>query len=306
MQPKHIGRILTITAAILWGTSFPVIRFGLQYVNPFSFVTARFLVASIILLVVIFVKQKKVKFTIFKQYFLNKHIAILGFINSLGFIFQFIGQTLTTATKAAMLINTNVIFVALISYFVLHEKMTIKRGIGIIIALLGIMLIISEGNVNFLYSGTIIGDAIVFSASILWAVYIIEMKKSAVENYDYLMFISAMIFYTFLFNMIFSIPFLSFTFVSSFEAIYAILHTGILCTAIAFLLWFKGLEYIDATSSSIYMLLEVLTAALISNVFLSEQITLGLVIGGFLLFMGIIIEENYDKSTIDDGSIVQN
>jgi len=213
---------------------------------------------------------------------------------------------MTTATKAAMLINTNVIFVALISYFVLHEKMTIKRGIGIIIALLGIMLIISEGNVNFLYSGTIIGDAIVFSASILWAVYIIEMKKSAVENYDYLMFISAMIFYTFLFNMIFSIPFLSFTFVSSFEAIYAILHTGILCTAIAFLLWFKGLEYIDATSSSIYMLLEVLTAALISNVFLSEQITLGLVIGGFLLFMGIIIEENYDKSTIDDGSIVQN
>lgn len=292
MPSKSVGRTLTIAAAVLWGSSFPVIRFGLQYVDPFTFVTLRFLVASIILLSFVAVSKKEVKRS-FASYLKNKDLVLLGFINSLGFLLQFIGQEITTATKAAMLINTNVIFVAIISFFVLREKMTLKRASGIIIALVGITLIISNGDLAFIYSGTLIGDLIVFLASILWGFYIVMMKKFAVKQLKLLPFLSAMIFYTFLFNLIFSIPFLTAIPFDSIEAIFAILHTGIMCTAIAFMLWFKGLEQIEATSSSVYLLLEVLTAAFLAYLFLSESITWGLVVGGFLLFVGIIVEEKY-------------
>jgi len=49
---KKKAILMTILAGFLWGTSFPAIKIGLQFMDAYTFVFLRFLVASIALLIV--------------------------------------------------------------------------------------------------------------------------------------------------------------------------------------------------------------------------------------------------------------
>ncbi len=47
---KYLPILMTTTAALLWATSFTVVKIGLRYVDSYTFVLLRFLAATAILL----------------------------------------------------------------------------------------------------------------------------------------------------------------------------------------------------------------------------------------------------------------
>ncbi|MGQ4832717.1 MAG: DMT family transporter [Candidatus Asgardarchaeia archaeon] len=294
MDRKDIGRMLTVAAAASWGTSFPIVLWGLTFLDPFTFVNLRFIVASLAFLLFVIIRRKKY-LSIFRNTLRNKIILIMGVMNGVAFLLQFIGQSLTTATKAALLINSNVIFVAIFSTYLLSEKFSLPKGFGVLSAFLGISLIITNGSFETLQQGTFLGDLICFSAGIIWTFYIILNKKFAISGYDSIVFMAVMMIYTsitlqviylgiMLFGMATTISF-------SVEAVVAVLYTGLINTVLAFLLWYEGLKYIEATTSSVYLLIEILVAAIISIIFLGEIITFYIALGGILLGIGIYLVE---------------
>jgi drug/metabolite transporter (DMT)-like permease len=50
--------LFTVLAGVLWGTSFPAIKIGLQYIDAYTFVFLRFLVASLAMLSVMLLKKE--------------------------------------------------------------------------------------------------------------------------------------------------------------------------------------------------------------------------------------------------------
>ena len=292
MNKKTIGRLATVLAAVFWGTSFPIINWGLRFIDAYNFVLLRFSLALLFFLLAAIVVEKSAM--TFVSYIKQKDIFIMGILNGLAFLLQFLGQELTTATKASLLVNSNVIFVAILSAIFLKERMDLKKVAGVILALAGVFLIITNGDWAFLGTGSFMGDLIVFLTSPIWGIYIILNKKSAIQRLKAIPFMSSVIFYTtltLLFADLFFSPIPVFLVTLSPESIFAIVYTALFTTLIAFLLWYEGLKWLNATSSSLYLLLEVLVAAILSVLFLSEQLVTFTIIGGILLGIGIYLSE---------------
>lgn len=54
---KKKAVLFTVLAGFLWDTSFPAIKVGLQYMDAYTFVFLRFLIASLIMLAVMLLKR---------------------------------------------------------------------------------------------------------------------------------------------------------------------------------------------------------------------------------------------------------
>src|SRR2546425_5451743 len=86
----------TIIAGLLFGTSVPVIKLGLDFIPPDTFVTLRFSFASALIIFLL-----KGRGWVQRDLFRSRQIWIIGFINALGYVLQFQGQLITSSSNAA-------------------------------------------------------------------------------------------------------------------------------------------------------------------------------------------------------------
>lgn len=285
-----------ILASLAWGSSFPAVKWGLSFMSPLTFVFFRFVAAGLMTVgFVRFLGSGKA------FYFLrDRKIFALGLFNALGYLFQFIGMQYTTAGKASLLINLNVIIVAILSFLLLGESMGWQKILAIIMSILGVFLITTNGNLQTLWSGTFMGDMIVLLGGGVWAFYIVYSKKflnsAQVKGVEInsMDITSAVIIIT---MFVLAIPatiyglydLSSLSTLITAPAIIAVCYTGLVCTAIAFTLYFAGLKYISASISAIIMLLEIVFAVLLAFMFLNEIPTLFTLIGGLLIGTAIYL-----------------
>ena len=292
VNSRTLARVLTSLAAVIWGTSFVVIRFGLMFLPVFLFLSLRFLVATISFLPLLLVLHKDLKALL--STLRDPRIVFLSFLNMLGFLFQFLGQERTLATNAALLINVNVIFVALISYFILKEKLNYASISGILIAVLGTILLITSGKWSYMFTEHFLGDILCLFAGIFWAFYIVFSKKMLIDTEkDPILIVFAWIFYTSLFTLPLAIIGANHYMILTigFESLFAIAYTGLFCTTFAFTLWYIGLKNLEATTSSLYLLLEIVFSAILEMAIFNARFELPQLIGACCILIGIILTE---------------
>ncbi|MBS7249718.1 MAG: DMT family transporter [Candidatus Freyarchaeota archaeon] len=290
------GQFLMILASLAWGSSFPSVKWGLGFMPPLIFVFFRFFAAG--LMTIIFIKFLGSGNAF--HFLRDRRLFVLGLFNALGYLFQFIGMEYTTAGKASLLINMNVIVVAVLSFLILRESMGRQKIIAITVSVLGVILITTNGNLQTLWSGAFIGDMVVLLGGVIWAFYIVYSKKflnSSNSNdveVNPMDITSAVIIITML---VLAVPAAIYSFydpsslsaLTAAPAIIAVCYTGLVCTTIAFTLYFAGLKYISASVSAVIMLLEIVFAVALAFIFLDEVPTFYTVIGGLLIGVAIYL-----------------
>ena len=284
ISKKQKAILLTILAGVLWGTSFPAIKIGLEYVDAINFVFLRFLVASIVMFIAVLAARK------FEFKFSNKKILVfLGLTNGVAYLLQYIGMNYTSAAKASLFVNLSAIWVALISTIVIGEHFGKNKTLGIISGLIGLFLVTTNLNIEMLSGGQILGDLILILAGIVWAFFIVY-NKILVNNDNGL--IQSIIWIL----PITLIPTIPFVLISSnnillipIEGWIAIFYTAVFCWVIPYYLWLEGLKHISASTSTILLLTEILVATTISVIFLDELITLITGIGALFILAALVI-----------------
>lgn len=274
--------LFTVLAGSLWGTSFPSIKIGLQYVEPFTFVFLRFLIASLAMLSIMIVSKN------FGFNFNNKRlILLLGIINGAAYLLQYVGMVYTFAFASSLFVNLSVVWVALLSPIALKERVGGKKVVGVLISLFGVVLMTTNLDVASLGRVDFLGDFLVISAGILWAVFIIYNKPLVGESNNLIKSMTWVLFFT----MIPLLPIATFSienvFSLSWEAWLLILYTAIMCWVIPYYLWLKGLKYISPVTSAIVLLTEIIVAVVISTIFLGEILTEISGIGAVLIMIAI-------------------
>ncbi|MFQ6105982.1 MAG: DMT family transporter [Thermoplasmata archaeon] len=279
MGSSKTFRLLILASALLWGSSFPLIKVTLDLVNPYFLTSMRMLIAGAggFIFVLRFSRTSA---------FRSKAIWALSGLNALGYGLQHIGMQFALASESALLINVNVIFVAILAAYLLRERVTALKAIALSLGVVGILILVTKGDISHPNSQELLGQVIILAAGLSWAAYIV-LTKRCLGNHRIVDLSMVVVAET---ALILS-PFLLFypgTGIA-LEGWMGILYLGFVCTTLALFIYVLGLTRVGATVSSILLTAEILFAILLSIFFLGEQITTALVLGGLLILTAVIL-----------------
>jgi drug/metabolite transporter (DMT)-like permease len=291
LTKKSKAVFVTILAGALWGTSFPIIKIGLTYIDPFAFVFWRFLVATVALLLSMLL-LKKLEFKIANK----KLLVFLGIANATGYLLQYVGMNYTTAAKAALFINLSAIWVAILSPKLLGESFSRKKIAGVLFGLVGIVFISTNLDFSTMAGGQFIGDFMLISSGVAWALFMVYNKKLSMNS-------TAGIFQNMTWVLVLTLFAIApFAFLSgpgffdlSLTAWFAIFYTAIVCWVLPYYLWLEGLKHLSAATSSVLLLSEIVVAVILSIIVLKEPITVFSSIGAIFVVVAIALVSTKTK-----------
>lgn len=244
-------------------------------------------IGCLFLLFIFFMLKKKISWDIVKS---NALLLLLSSIALGGnWIFLYQSYDHTTIANATLGYYFAPVFVMLLSPFILKEKLSIQKGICVIVAILGLILIVGEG-ISASNTNDILGLSFGLIAAAFYATLLLINKF--IKNMEKLELTIIQLGLTALLLM----PYVFFT--SGFgilkvpgSSIPFIFILGVINTGIGFWLFFSGMENIKGQSIAMLSYVDPFVAILISAVILQEQMTYIQMLGGALLLGSTFISE---------------
>lgn len=287
MSPLMLAYMKIALAMAIVGSSVVVGKLIISSFPIFLASELRFIIATVILLPLLLQKEKRFPSINQKYLFILFLQAFTGVF--LFNIFMLYGLKFTTAIEAGIITSTLPAVVGLVSFLFLKEKLTIKKGLGIIFAVVGVLLINIVGD-EVGNNNSLLGNLLIFGA-VLGETLFITLGKS-VSNKVTPLTISTMMS---IFGLIMFLPFsiyeakdFDFSSVSIVDWM-NVLYFGIVVTVLAFLLMYQGLSKVPASSAGVLTSVLPLSSIILSFFILKEEVLLPHVLGMLLVFVAIFV-----------------
>lgn len=283
---RMLGRIVLISAGLIWGLGFIVNKYVLdQGWNDSQLLFVRFFVATIFIFT--FFHQRIFKYwkeTIKPGFF-------LGIFLYLGFFFQTWGLVHTTASNNA-LITASYIFLMPFIIFVAEKKHVKKQTIfaGILVVL-GISLI----SVDFKELTVASGDILTFIGAFFYAFHIYFLGKMAKQKDPFvLMSFQLLIFCVFAFIMMMfrgGFPVVDFTQYSSLKVLLYASLMGFFGSFLGFVFQSVGQKHTHEAEAAILISTESVFGPVLAILFYNDPFNVYILFGIIFVFIGIVLSE---------------
>ncbi|WP_068619561.1 DMT family transporter [Paenibacillus tuaregi] len=279
-----------IIAILLWSTSFVGTKIAYDSFPPLTLGAARFVIASIILGMIMLARKEFARPAL-------KDIGLMGLSGILGttlyFALENIGLEQTTASSAALIVASYPAITALLEFIFFRVKISWIKGLGIVIAVVGVYLIMGGSPKEI--SGQLTGNLILILAGIVFAAYNFITRK-VVKSYS-------MVTVSFYQTIAGTIAFIPLAFIEqsrwqvpSTESLWVLLYLGIFCSVAAFMFYNYGLRTLNSSTAMALMNLVPIFGVLFSTVFLNERLSVLNMLGGFIIIFGVVLSVR-DKRT---------
>ena len=274
-------------AVTVWGASFVATKVALQYAAPTTVVWLRFAMGVLILGLAVFLN---------KQFTLPRgkdwgYFALLGF---LGVTFhqwlQSTGLLTAQATTTAWIITSTPIFIALLGFIVLKERLAWYQALGILLASFGVLLIVTKGHLSSLLEGQFgtPGDFLVLISAPNWALFS-TLSRPGLKKHP----AALMMFFVMSFGWLFSsVLFFAGSEVEQVWSIplpgwLAISFLGVFCSGIAYIFWYDALKDLPVAQTGAFLYLEPIITVVVAAVVIKETILLATLAGGIIILIGV-------------------
>ena len=286
-MPKNGKYYLYILISVLiWGSAYPVSRFLVQEMSPYSVVFIRNGATTLIFFLLLPYLKVKIDWKNVKDHaFL---LICLGFCGiCVNNIFATVGLVGTASGKGSLISSSNILFGTILAVIFLKERLTVRRLSGLFISMFGVFLVLTEGNWNF--GGIHPSDLYFFGTAVSWAVYMVMMRylSSRMDTFVLMPFV-------FLFGTIasffFWLPAAKVSPLTGFSAAawLGMLYMAVFSGAVAFLLAYLGLKQVGTIASNICNSLIPVWACVFAFLFMGETMSLAQIIGTFISVGGVI------------------
>ena len=273
--------------ALIYAATFSIAKEVMpHYIKPMGLITIRVWGAVSLLWVTHFLFVKE---SIFgkKDFLMLLKCAVFGVAANMLLFFK--GLAITTPINAAILMVTTPLFVAFFSFFLLNEKVTKLKVIGLCFGVFGAILLLLGPSLSF-NSTTLWGDLMVMTNAIIYAYYLI-VAKPLLHKYSPITVIK----WTFFFGGLLVIPF-GFTELKEvqWQAIpnsiwSAIIFLIIGATFITYVLNAWALRNANVTLVGAYIYLQPVLATIIAVSMGKDSLTLPKVLFSLLIFTGVYL-----------------
>ncbi|MFG1329723.1 DMT family transporter [Xanthobacter autotrophicus] len=167
--------LLTVTA-LLWAINIVLGRFVAGHVPPVTLAFVRWTGATLILLPFAFSQLRRDLPLIRRHFWLLVLLAATGIAcyNAMSYY----GLQYTQALNGLLVQSTAPLLVALWTFFIFGERLSLGQMAGIVTSLVGVMVIISHGSLDtFLHLKPNIGDVWIIFALFIYAFYAAILRK---------------------------------------------------------------------------------------------------------------------------------
>jgi len=296
MPRSKLIAILEVTfAVIVWGASFVATKVAVQEVSPVTVVWLRFAIGVAILGAA----------TILRRQFAlpaRNEVAYFALLGFLGITFhqwlQSTGLVTAQATTSAWIVATMPIFMVILGWLVLAEKLSWRQGSGIVVAVLGVLVVVSKGDLAALAGGHFgsQGDILVMLSAPNWAVFSI-LSRRGLQRYP----ATRMMFFVMAFGWLFSsVLFITRGGLSEWPAFSAsgwlsVGFLGVFCSGLAYIFWYDALKALPAAQAGAFLYLEPFVTAIVAALVLKEPLLGVSLLGGAAILIGVWVVNQYSS-----------
>ena len=263
-------------ATIFFGMTYVLTKICLNYSTELHIISFRFLIAFVISLIFL---QRKIFPIKIKEILYSLILSVLLFM---VFITMTIGVKYTTATNASFLISLSVIFIPFFSWIFNKEKPKKRIFIVLIIALMGIMLLTLDKNLEFH-----IGDILCLICSLLFSFHVLITERFVKNNnpitLGVLQFGGVA-----LLSFLVQYPIEKFTLPKNEKFWISLMILSVFCTALAYIIQTVSQKKLSSTLIGLILSLEPIFSGIFGYFILNEYLSPQQYIGAFLLLISII------------------
>ena len=276
MQENHKYNICMFIATIFFGMTYVLTKICLNYSTELHIISFRFLIAFVISLIFL---QRKIFPLKIKEILYSLILSVLLFM---VFITMTIGVKYTTATNASFLISLSVIFIPFFSWIFNKEKPKKSIFIVLIIALMGIMLLTLDKNLEFH-----IGDILCLICSLLFSFHVLITERFVKNNnpitLGVLQFGGVAIL-----SFLVQYPIEKFTLPKNEKFWISLMILSVFCTALAYIIQTVSQKKLSSTLIGLILSLEPIFSGIFGYFILNEYLSPQQYMGAFLLLISII------------------
>jgi len=290
---------IAIFCSILWGTAFPVLKVSyieLQMatedtVAKIVFAGMRFLMAGLILLVGLFIANKKALKVTKRQV---PVLIIFGIVQTaLQYFFFYNGLAKTSGMQGAILVSSGTFFTVLLAhFFYVNDRMNWQKTVGLVAGFTGI--IVANWGQEFQLSFQLTGEGYMILAALTGAIGTIMAKEMAIGIHPFALTGWQLTIGSIL-MLIIGFPQLKPNAIVFTPFGWGLLFYLAILSAVAFALWYSILKYHKAGIISIYKFITPVSGTILSAIFIPGEYLNGYIFAALSLVAVGIIAVNYKQ-----------
>lgn len=280
--------LFLILVNVIWGAGFPIYKWTLEVIDPFTFAFLRFILAAIIIFPFVY-KNLKIQ---------KRHIPFLILVSIISFTFQIplllFGLKFSPSINAPIIISSTPIFLIIASALFLKDVVKPKVLAGTLLSLAGVLIVMFKPYpADGALTNPFLGNILLFLSMLCGIAQAIVLKK-LMSDYQPL----TIVFWSFLIGSIpFLIPIFLYTqgfsnpAILDFKLLLGIGYATIFSSVIGYYFYYYGIKYIRASELGIFSYVDPIATIIVAIPLLGEKITALYALGSFLVFLGIFIAE---------------
>jgi len=269
--------------AVVWGTTFVLVKSSLAKMSPVLFLALRFSLATVVLALIFGGRWRRLGKVTPKMLAAGSLIGVFLF---LGYLLQTLGLQSTSPPKSAFLTGLATVMVPLLGALVYRIRPRITEVAGVLVATLGMGLMTLQGPIGSIGRG----DLLTFGGAIAFAAHVVTTGHFAEEiGYEVLSITQVGAAALSALSLVWWVetPRIEWQPV----VIWTVLITGILCTAVAFTIQAWAQRFTTNTRTAIIYALEPVVAWITSYWLVGEGLSARGAAGAGLILSGVFLVE---------------
>lgn len=281
--------LLLILTTLFWSGNFVVSRGMHGEIPPFALSFWRWLVAFL-LFACFGMPHLWRQRAVLKRH--ARYITVQGLLGVTGFnSLVYLAVQTTTAINAVLVNSCIPVLIAVCSWILYREIMSVRQCIGVFLSLFGVLLIIARGDVGFVTDFSLNrGDLLMLLAAMTWALYSANLKRfpAGLHPFSYLSAIMIVgligISPFYLIEM-----FLGRTLTFTPETAAAVFYVALFASVLAFIFWNSAVRRVGANKAGPFIHLMPVFSTVLAILFLGETVSSYHLYGIVLIFTGITL-----------------
>lgn len=192
---------------------------------------------------------------------------------------------------ASFIQSTNTLFLCIISFVFLKERISIKKSIGIIVGFVGLTVMFYSPDMFQMKSAAIVGYMVALLSAVGKSTYILTCKKlrqeyEAIPVVMYCTMIASVV------MLCFSKPWQVYAQYGQEAGLHILMVvTGLICSGLAYILYFTALKTVEASTAGVLNTVEPVSSTLTALIILNEVFTVRQGIGCLLILAGVLVTQ---------------